>query len=266
MVEQLVSIANKRGLTTSQLANPYLRDIAPAVVSQMISHPHFFHEIRRLLHHSSEDAFLSKVLPYTLPLLFSTRNRHVLEKIASIKRMSFFDIAQDSVYDILAECYLLPHESEANNAIQFTLELFASDSGNKLSVDNLLASYLVSVVLSLVIIVGENDPQRSTVVSESSYYTSIHTHAVVQAIKAFDRIARALGSRVNLSGGQSVAGVVLCMRMRGIVNELVLILQDSHRHRNYPGKEAVLRGLSWMMPEVGADITNVAPQASIGLG
>jgi serine/threonine-protein kinase ATR len=74
------------------------------------------------------------------------------------------------------------------------------------------------------------------------------------------RVAQALGPKVAPSETQSIVGALLSMRMRGVVNELVLILQDSHRSRNYPSKEPILRGLSWMITEVGREITTVAPQ------
>jgi hypothetical protein len=158
-------IANKHGLTTSQLANPCLKDIATAVVSQMISQPYFFHEIRRLFHHSSENAFLSKVFPYTLPHLFATRNRQVLDKIASIKGETFFDLSQDNIHGILAECFLLKDQHDFQQAIQFMLNLFSPASGEALTIQPLVISYLVSVILSLVIIVGEDNQQRAPIVS-----------------------------------------------------------------------------------------------------
>jgi hypothetical protein len=163
-ISQLIAIANKRGLTTSQLANPYLKELAPVVISQIVSQPDFFHETRRLFH-SNENAFVTKSLPYILPHLFVTRNRPALDRIVSIKKQYMYEIAKDFIHDILAACYLLADENDIDNAINFTLQVLSSDMGEELQIEGMLGIYLQSVLISLVIIAGEADQQRQGAVS-----------------------------------------------------------------------------------------------------
>jgi hypothetical protein len=134
------------------------------VISQIASHPSFFLEARRVFH-SGETAFVTKAIPYTLPLLFITRNQPALGKIAAIKGEYIYEIAKDFIHDILAECYLLPDEEDAECAIDFALHLFSSDYAKKMELQTVLSTYLHSIVISLIIVAGEDHSSRLDAVS-----------------------------------------------------------------------------------------------------
>jgi serine/threonine-protein kinase ATR len=236
-----------------------MTDLAPYVVSRMVSQRSLLKEVSRVLHWGRE-AFVANTLSLTLPKLFMDKNQQVVRRIADMLNDGHLpEMLSPHIDKVLAQVYLLPDIIKLESSLAFVLSIYSTGSDLDPDIATILAAHLDKVITVLIIAFGENSSDRQAQVSHHSLMGSF-AH-ILQVIRAVERIAVSLGDRMRpVTEDQSIVGVVLSMRTRGVVNELVQTLQNARSKHPNSHKVTILHGLNWMISQVGPGFTNVAPQ------
>ncbi|KAI9000757.1 hypothetical protein BD414DRAFT_405932 [Trametes punicea] len=245
-VLQLHALVKHHNKSPYSLTAPYMNRIAPYLVDRFRTHPEGVQEICRFLSVSQYD-FINLTLKYTLPQLFAASDLKGLEAVSGEMNSSIALLVLDHAHHILAHAFMLQGIGQTHKTLQFILSTLkaAAIDGAALQITTLVGSCIVMLLTEIVICLGDEDLD---VVDAAS-----------QGLRKVARIAAPPKSKLP-SGSDEEYTAFLREHMLGVISTLNDMLQEVHGKQSMESKQKILRSFGEFAKQVGASISNVAPQ------
>ena len=156
---QLRGLSNFYKKTPYVLVDPFLPQLAPFLVSRIVSQPTLLSETCRFLG-VKPDGFIYPTLEYTLPQLFATYNDKAIKAVIDQGGRNIVSLFMEHAHHILAYAFRLQAPGQTHKVLNFTVGLLKdlSQSNLELDVSSLVASCRIQLFTELVIALGDEDP------------------------------------------------------------------------------------------------------------
>ncbi|KAI0268140.1 hypothetical protein BC834DRAFT_678146 [Gloeopeniophorella convolvens] len=243
---QLMALSKFYGKTPYRLLDPYMGDIARFLVNHWPHQPALLLETCRFMSQEPSE-FIASTMVHTLPSLFASCNKAVIEKIAQALDMLPSALFLNTSKEILAQVLLLPDQDQTDRALDFILQFMPATSGGSINAQTLIRSCIVELLGTFVFMLGSEDPKKPQ-----------------EAMQALRKVENMLPS--GPSKGRKKApsadgvGQLLNANLLGLISYLVDMLQEVQGKQTMTSKQQTLRGLGALVALAGSDISFVAPQ------
>ena len=189
--------------------------------------------------------FIETTLQFTLPAMVLSRNRQVLEQMASILQKGLGLILLSNAAQILTQVFLAPDQTDRCLAFLVNLirQIVQDASTTHIDATTLITTCTVPLLVSLVIELGDED---STV--------SRNAATALRKAQSVQRNVRK-GSSVDL-------GSFLKPHMLGVMTHLNETLHDVRGKKSPSYKRKLIRSLKTLIELVGDSIASYSPQVS----
>ena len=167
-----MSLAKFYGKTPYKLLYPYIDEIARFLINHWAHQPALLFETCRLVSQEPSQ-FISGTLIHTLPPLFANCNSTVIDKIGQSLGLSPSTLFLDFSKDILTQVFLLPDQTQTDNALEFILQIMPTPSGGSINAQTLVRSCFVELLGTFVFMLGSKDPKTVLQVRAQYYLPSI---------------------------------------------------------------------------------------------
>lgn len=141
------------------LVDPFLPQLAPFLVSRIVSQPTLVSETCRFLG-LKPDGLIYATLNYTLPQLFAAYNDKAIKALVAQIKGNVVSLFMEHAHNILAYAFRLQAPGQTHKVLNFTVGLLKdmSQSSFDLDVSSLVASCRIQLFTELVIALGDEDP------------------------------------------------------------------------------------------------------------
>ncbi|KZT62935.1 hypothetical protein CALCODRAFT_425546, partial [Calocera cornea HHB12733] len=243
---QLQAIAQARGVSPYNLLAPHLPRISVVLVEKLASAPQMLSEACQLMSLSPND-FLSLTLDHTLPPLFASGRRDLLQIISKDLKKSIAGMALDHGSLILAHIFLCPSEVQTDAGIEFLFSTLteAAAKADSITLVGVIKAHMVPLLSEIVMNLGDEDPTKSRLATE--------------ALKKLERHSCVLAKGQRRHPPSDLASF-LKSHMLGIISHLNDVLHDMQGKKSPAFKQQVLRSLGSLIELVGSSISSIAPQ------
>lgn len=153
-----MSLARFYGKTPYKLLDPYIGEIARFLITQWTHQPALLLETCRLVSQDPSE-FISVTLVHTLPSLFASCNHSVIDKIAQSLGLFPSTLFLDFSKDILTQVFLLPEQTQTDNALEFILQIMPTAGGSGINAQTLVRSCSTELLGTFVFMLGSKDPK-----------------------------------------------------------------------------------------------------------
>jgi serine/threonine-protein kinase ATR len=179
---QITAIALSRDTIPLHITSPYMTELAPFVVSRIVTHPSLLKEVSRLMHQGSR-AFVENSLWLTLPTLYIEQNLDVLCRIAEWLDRDLWDLTTPYIHDVLARIYLIPDDQDMQNSVKFMISILADNTDTRFDIGEITSFRLDSLIKTMVIAAGEEEPRRRQEVHNPRVPMHIKAHRSARSSK-----------------------------------------------------------------------------------
>lgn len=173
---KLTELARYRKKSSYNVVSPYLSQVAPLVVSRMMTQPAILVECARFIA-IQPSAFISVTLPHTLPIVFATTDLPVLQQIAKELSRKPSILFINHAPDILAHVFMLQGPGQTSKALSFVLQVLRDDAQDAEGIDmnSVVKSCITKLLCELVTILGDNRTERADMVR---FYELVTTNLI----------------------------------------------------------------------------------------
>lgn len=206
--------------------------------------------------------FINITLQHTLPVICGNCDRMVLDYVA--KEIPHFNkVLANHLPGILAHIFLLPTQMATNTALSF-LERVIGDTTASLML-SVIKVHIYSLLAALMVKVGDEDPRMSERVSLAycPQYLYAHSDPSSKAISALRKVQSVLEPPSRGPRKPPDIRELLRMFMLGLVSQINDMLQDVHGKKSVDVKRKIIRGLGFLVEQIGETINNASPQVRI---
>ncbi|KAI0053695.1 hypothetical protein FA95DRAFT_478808 [Auriscalpium vulgare] len=242
---QLLSLEKHFKKKSYALIFPYIAQVAPFLVNRWLSQPALLLESCRFLSISPGD-FIEATLPHTLPPLFGACDLGVLQKISKDLGTQPSLLFVKQAQAILSHVFLLQGPGLTNKALAFIASILTeATSGEQIKVSDIVGSYTVQLLGTLVNVLGDED--------------QVKVNAARQALQKVEKSLESSKGRRRQSDGDDLGGF-LKLHMLGIISYMIDLLHDVQGKKSPQAKQQTLRSLGALAHTIGPLISGVAPQ------
>jgi len=204
--------------------------------------------------------FINITLQHTLPVVCGNCDRTVLDYMA--KEIPHFNkVLANHLPAILAHIFLLSTQMATNTALNFLEKVIGDDKEASLML-SVIKVHVYSVLATLMVKVGDEDQRISERVRWLSLY-SCHLLNLFKAVSALRKVQGVL--EPTLRGQRKIPDIRELLRtyMLGLVSQINDMLQDVHGKKSVDVKRKIIRGLGFLVEQIGETINNASPQVRI---
>ncbi|KZT29389.1 hypothetical protein NEOLEDRAFT_1056118 [Neolentinus lepideus HHB14362 ss-1] len=241
---QLLSLTQLKKRTPYSLISPYLGQIAPFLVSRILTEPTLLNESCRFMSISPTD-FISTNLPRILPQLFATCNSKVLERIGRDLGKKPSNLFLNHSHDILAHIFL-EDDFKTKAALDFIVNVLrkAAESAT-IDIQSVVKSCLIPLLADLIIVMGDEAEDKAAL-----------------GLRGLQKVEQTLHTttRTAHSSTEEHLGAFLKTHILGIITHMNEMLQEVQGKKSLEAKRQILRSLGAVIVRIGPSVSNVAPQ------
>ena len=205
--------------------------------------------------------FINITLQHTLPVVCGNCDRTVLDYMA--KEIPHFNkVLANHLPAILAHIFLLSTQMATNTALSFLEKVIGDDKEASLML-SVIKVHVYSVLAALMVKVGDEDQRISERVCLSFNVYSCHLLILFKAVSALRKVQGVL--EPTLRGQRKIPDIRELLRtyMLGLVSQINDMLQDVHGKKSVDVKRKIIRGLGFLVEQIGETINNASPQVRI---